>query len=291
MSFKNVKHVVIDLEALGGLADADCIITAISAVVIDGRQLGETYEQILERTQFWKLSIKDQEYTRTSQPDTVAWWEKQAHDVKLQCYLPDLERDMSPRDVLTGLNRYLTLMGVNDKTSIVWSRGTAYDIPKLLSLYEECGVSPVFSTWNVADTKTAFLCRSNGTTNVFGLGGNPKGFRKHNALHDTALEAFKLVQFFKEESDFKTVKQKVESGELPDQNLLSGEEYEKFKGIVLESIKSGSIYTKHLNEAVNNSGMDLKGTVVRSNLYKMQSEGLILSAKLGQYPQWQLVVK
>lgn len=289
MIFNKVKHIVIDLEALGGVADADCVITALSVVVIDGNRPKESYEGILGRTQFWKLSIRDQD-ERSSNPETVDWWEKQAESVKLQCYIPDLNRDKSPQVALVELNKYLIAMGVNEH-SIVWSRGTAYDIPKLLNLYESCGVKPVFNSWNVADTKTAFLCRSYGATNQYGIGGNPKGFEKHNALHDTALEAYKLALFLGERPEFKTVKQRQESGELPmstPEVITKGREI--FESAVIEHLKqNGKAYTKAFTEMCTGIGVEATGIQVRKTLYEMQGQGKIQMVKLGQYPHWELV--
>ena len=290
MSFSKKKHVIIDLEALGGIHESDTIITALSAIVVQGSS-EESYSDILARTKFWKLRISDQEYTRTSNPETVSWWEGQAPEVKLQCYIPDLERDMHPRDVLLQLNQYLLDMGVNDG-SLVWTRGTAYDIPKLLSLYAEYGIKPIFNSWNVCDSKTAFMVRSDGATTQYGLGGNPVGFQKHNALHDTALETFKLLKYFKEVSKGSSVKAKgVGVGgkvEKPVQ-MLEGNDFELFRVMVLKRLGEGNAYTKDLTDLWN-EGREVKATGVhiRNSLYKMRDAGIIKSVKEGLYSHWEL---
>jgi hypothetical protein len=287
MSFSNRKHVVIDLEALGGIGDADAIITAISAVVVSGRST-EDYKTLLGRTQLWKLSIADQESVRSQDPETVKWWEGQKEEVKVQCFYPDLNKDLSARDALLKLNQYLVQSGVNDST-MVWSRGTAYDIPKLLNLYAQCGLKPAFNSWNIADTKTAFLVRSVGATNQFGLGGNPQGFQKHNALHDTALEAFKLTKFFAEldlKVPYKPVK--ASSGVV---ECLEGASYELFSGFVCGLIlKGGKVFTKTVNDAWAELQEDsVKAIIIRNTLYKMQKDGLIKSVKDGVYSHWERV--
>lgn len=310
MSFSKKKHVVLDLEALAGMDSSSAVITAISAVVIDGWS-GESYEQILGRTQFWKLSVEAQD-ERESQPETVKWWEGQKEDVKVQCFYPDLNRDMKPRDVLIALNRYLISMGVGEH-AMVWTRGTAYDIPKLLNLYAEYGLAPAFNSWNIADTKTAFLVRSGGKTNQFGLGRNPHGFQKHNALHDTALEAFKLASYFRE-LEMKTPYQpasakatgrkgsgadrgKVEpKGKSEAGEYLQGDLFELFSGFVVgvifkakkENLKT---YTKTISDCWKNEMPEtpLKSLVVRNTLYRMQECGTIRTVKDGLYSHWEVV--
>ena len=301
MSFSKKKHVLIDLEALAGMDSSSAVITAISAVVLDGRS-DESYEQILGRTQFWKLSIEAQD-ERESQPETVTWWEGQKESVKIQCYYPDLNRDMKPRDVLIELDRYLISMGVGEH-DMVWTRGTAYDIPKLLNLYAECGLAPAFNSWNIADTKTAFLVRSGGKTNQFGLGGNPHGFEKHNALHDTALEAFKLASYFRElelnvpyqpASAKKSVGVAKVAPKQQSNECLQGDLFELFSGFVVGTIlraKADNLktYTKTVSDCWREQMPDtpLKSLVVRNTLYKMQECGLIRTVKDGLYSHWEI---
>ena len=298
MSFSKKKHVIIDLEALGGIHESDTIITALSGIVVQGSS-EESYSDILARTKFWKLRISDQEYTRTSNPETVAWWEEQAPEVKIQCYIPDLERDMHPRDVLLQLNQYILDMGVNDG-SLVWTRGTAYDIPKLLSLYTKYGIKPAFNSWNVCDSKTAFMVRSNGTTTQYGLGGNPVGFQKHNALHDTALETFKLLKYFKEVEAGAAIKPKggeakggvgkPAAAQKQDSISLEGEDFLKFREAVLKRLAEGHAYTKDLTEMWNEGlPVKVKSLHIRNSLYKMRDAGLIKSVKSGLYSHWELM--
>lgn len=296
MSFNKKKHVIIDLEALAGIQDADAIITAVSAVVVDGTSW-ETYEQILERTQFWKLSIESQEYTRTKNTETVAWWENQSEGVKIQCFYPDLNRDITPRDMLLELNQYLRTMGVDDN-SIIWSRGTAYDLPKILNMYQQEGITPAFNTWNIADTKTAFLARSGGLTNQFGLGKNPKGFQKHNALHDTALEAYKLTRYFAEVytgGSYRKTRSEMEkksrenSGEVLENDL-----YTLFSGFVVGVIlknKTEKTYTKTLSDAWKENFPEnpISSIVFRNSLYKVRDSGMIKTVKCGVYSHWEVV--
>ena len=289
MSFTKKKHVIIDLEALGGLHEADTIITAISAVVVQGSS-EESYTDILARTQFWKLRISDQEYTRSTNPETVAWWETQKESVKQQCYIPDIQKDMHPREFLLQLNRYLVDMGVNDGT-LIWSRGTAYDFPKLLNLYSEYDVKPVFNSWNIFDSKTAFMVRSNGRTNQFALGGNPVGFEKHNALHDTALETYKLLKCFKEIDAGVVAQIGSGKGAAPKAAIsLEGEDYKAFSEKVLARLAEGVAYTKDITEMWNEGGeVQASGVVVRNTLYKMRDVGLIKSVKGNLYSHWEVV--
>lgn len=290
MSFLRKKHVVIDLEALGGVHEADTVILAISALVIAGNT-DETYEDMLGRTQFWKLSTEEQVYSRGVNPETNTWWEGQKESVKEQCFYPDVNRDISPRDALIALNVYLASMGV-DEYSLVWTRGTAYDIPKLLHLYDEHGITPVFNSWNVLDTKTAFMVRSNGTTNQFGLGGNPVGFEKHNALHDTALEAFKLARYFKEVGKGASIRPQGSSAKS-EQSVayMEGDHYSAFETMVLGHLtEHQKAYTKEFNDLWLEVGT-VKATSpqIRSTLYRMRDLGKIKAVKDGLYSHWELM--
>lgn len=288
MSFLKNKHVLIDLEALGDVSESNCVVTYIAARVFDGDiAVNSDFDRILADTVSVKLCQTIQERDGLIvNPETLSWWLKQDEAVKEQCFYRKVS-DLDPEEALKRLNHYMQSQGV-DKNTTVWTRGTAYDIPKLLNLYKTYGVEPVFDSWKVADTKSVFLGRSNGYTNQYGIGGYPIGFKKHNAMHDVALEVYKLSLYFQDVNKGAWVKP---AGEKAKKAAIEGEKYEEFKLFVLNLIGSAEkTYTKDVKDgwALTETGKDFKTTDVRQMLYQMASENLIKSVKSGMYSHWEI---
>ena len=193
------RHFAVDIEALAKSEKA--IITAISCTYFNFIDDNRTYEQILENTFFTKIKMKDQaqRFGRVTDKETMEWWKKQPQEAKLNSIVPH-DDDVTLDVALTQVKKYMKDNGYDFRNSYIWTRGIAYDCPKLESACRDTGVN-VFNSWKFRDSKTFFDTVVVDAENAnFELpNGNPHGFIKHHAKHDVALDVYKMLYLFNQE--------------------------------------------------------------------------------------------
>jgi hypothetical protein len=120
---------------------------------------------------------------RHIQDETLAWWGKQAEDVREEA-LGDHDRT-GMNDMLDQLNRFL--VGSNN----IWCQGPAFDIVILENLYRQMERPTPWQFWQIRDSRT-----------LFGVHGDPrdKGAKgAHNALIDCYYQARAVQQVYKQQ--------------------------------------------------------------------------------------------
>lgn len=190
------RHFAVDIEALAKSEKA--IITAISCTYFNFVDDNRTYDQILENTFFTKIKMKDQKdrYGRVTDKETMDWWKTQPQDAQINSIIPHKD-DVTLDVALQQVKQYMKANGYDFRNSYVWTRGIAYDCPKLESACRDTGIS-VFNSWKFRDSKTFYDIVVPESTNAnFDLpNGNPQGFIKHHAKHDVALDVYKMLYLF-----------------------------------------------------------------------------------------------
>lgn len=186
------KHIVIDTETLG--VEENAVILSIGAVAFtfDG---DNNYRQYVKSGIQLKLDVEDQvrNYGRKIEDDTVSWWKKQSKEA--QEILKRTPIDYRVADAMIALNAWLKQSQYDWKTSYIWTRGNAFDIPKLESLYKNAQMKCGFNTWMVRDVRTAIdILAGTGNGLYEPRDGVPAEFVAHNSLHDAAMDAFRMVE-------------------------------------------------------------------------------------------------
>lgn len=189
-------HLSIDTETLGLRENTVVLSIGVAAFqLVPGAE--NNYEKYIRNGFHVKLSIKDQlaNYKRTIDPDTVAWWKQQVPEA--QKIVKPSEDDVDMATGLHLLNDWIKRSGYRWKESFVWSRGTYFDFPKIEHMYHQAGVKCGFNTWKIRDTRTMIDVLTGSENGQYDpVGGTPRTFLKHDALHDAAMDAYRMVEIF-----------------------------------------------------------------------------------------------
>lgn len=192
-----MKNVVFDLESLA--RDPYAVVLSIGAVVFDPGESPaneETYQRLIETGFHVKFSVEDQitKYKRNVEDETLDWWSKQSQEAR--AILKPSSEDV---DMLTGmlqLNDWLKSCGYDFQDSYCWSRGTYFDFPMFYSMYNQTNVSPGFNGWKIRDTRTMIDCLTGSRRGKYEPENRPNGFIAHDALHDAAMDAYRMIDIF-----------------------------------------------------------------------------------------------
>ena len=165
------KHIMIDLETLGTVADA--VILSIGAVKFDLDS-----DSIDNEGFYASVSVdSNMEFKRRIQEDTLIWWLKQSHDAQQVFH----EAKQSLPSALEELSDWIGDMNFN-----VWSNGADFDLPMLSHAYTQIGMETPWKFWNsncfrtykkLPGAKAAVL---------------PNSGVKHNALDDAVTQVRSL---------------------------------------------------------------------------------------------------
>ena len=168
-----MKHVMIDLETLGTVADA--AILSIGAVRFDLDS-----DAIDDQGFYASVSLdSNSEYKRRIQENTLIWWLRQP--VEAQSVFHESKQRLP--DALDGLADWMKC----DKHTCVWSNGADFDLPMLAHAFASTGKDVPWEFWNSKCVRT--YKNLPGAKNV----KIPFDGVKHNALFDAVHQA-KLVQ-------------------------------------------------------------------------------------------------
>jgi hypothetical protein len=159
--------IMLDLESLG--TRPDCAILTLGAVKFDPYTLDRFGDSL-----YLRINVDEQlALGREIQEDTLAWWSRQADDVREEA-LGEHDR-VSLSDMYKKLNKFT--VGVNN----IWCQGPAFDIVILENIYRQMGWPTPWQFWQIRDSRT-----------LFGVHGDPREKNKaglHNALEDCISQA------------------------------------------------------------------------------------------------------
>jgi hypothetical protein len=163
-----MKHVMVDLETLGNLADS--IILSIGAVKFD------LESQKYDDDGFYASISIDSNVDLGRKPveSTVVWWLGQSKEAQAVFHEPKQPLE----EALRSLSEWL---GHNKR--LVWSNGADFDIPMLNHAYSQIGLLPPWEFWNSRCVRTY--------KSLPAAARVPKPENDHNALRD----AFSQVRY------------------------------------------------------------------------------------------------
>ena len=182
-----MKHVMIDLETLGTVADA--AILSIGAVRFDLDS-----DAIDDKGFYASVSLdSNSEHKRRIQEDTLLWWLKQPLEAQSVFHESKQTLGVALDDLTDWMN--------SDDHTCVWSNGADFDLPMLAHAFTSLGKDVPWKFWNSNCVRT--YKKLPGAKNV----KVPFAGVKHNALFDAVHQA-QLVQaihakLFKDTHPFK----------------------------------------------------------------------------------------
>jgi len=179
-----MKDVMVDLETLG--RRAGCSILSIGAVAFDAEtgKLGPELYTVVKVASCEAAGLH-------TDPDTVAWWEKQNPEAQKVLKQARAARGNKALDkALIGFNEYLAQFG--PKAVRVWGNGSDFDNAILINCYAATNLAAGWEFWNNRCFRT-----------LKGMAPSIKVDRTgtyHNALDDAktqALHAIKVLQYLR----------------------------------------------------------------------------------------------
>lgn len=163
-----MKHIMVDLETLGTVADA--VILSIGAVKFD------IDSDALDNNGFYaSVSIDSNlEAKRRIQEDTLIWW--LAQDPSAQKVFHEAKESL--RSALISLGDW-----IGDGNYQVWSNGADFDLPMLAHAFTQAQIEIPWEFWNSNCFRTYKKLPQAKTVKFAGTGV------KHNALADAVNQA------------------------------------------------------------------------------------------------------
>lgn len=167
-----MKHVMIDLETLGTVADS--VILSLGAVRFDLDS-----DEIGEEGFYRSISIdSNTDYKRRVQEDTLIWWMGQSTAAQ--------KVFTEPKETLqTALCEFSDWL--SDDKAFMWSMGADFDLPMLAHAYKQHIIEIPWKFWNSRCARTYKNLPGAEKVNVQRFGTH------HNALQDAVYQA-KLMQ-------------------------------------------------------------------------------------------------
>lgn len=190
------QHLVIDTETLA-LRD-NAIVLSIAVTPFKFNESNVTYDELVERSFFVKLDAKAQgKKGRIADANTLKWWGEQPETSKVFAFNKSKE-DVEPREGLIQLKKYIKEnTEYSRNNSYVFERGMGYDTNKLDSLCEMYGLDCPLNLWRARELRTINDLVGDVDNGKWELPeGRPHNFIEHHALHDAALDAFRLIKMF-----------------------------------------------------------------------------------------------
>lgn len=185
----------IDIESLG--VESTSAILSIGACYVEDAR-ARSYQELLDNSIFIKLDVREQfeKYKRTTDGDTITWWEKQCEVAKKRSYYPRKD-DLSVEEGLTVLGEWIKSFGETD--AICWVRGSL-DQPCIDSLHKAAGIPVPFKYNAYRDIRTAldiiYPDTSNGYVEVDTercVGFTPEMVLKHSPEFDATYDLAMLL--------------------------------------------------------------------------------------------------
>lgn len=212
----NVPHLALDLETLGWSETA--VITAFAATMFHFEKDKDlTYKQIVDKTFYVKLDSKDQlrRFGRTTDKGTMDWWKKQPLEVQ-EMSIKAKPDDVKADDFVLMFKDFLIENKYDFYNSYVWTRGIAYDIPKIESFikvvadaeeensftqtlngYTKKSDKYLLNTFRARDIRTFHDLVADVDNGKWEFpDGKPSEFVEHHAQHDTAFDVLKLIHLY-----------------------------------------------------------------------------------------------
>ena len=188
---------IFDVETMG--VESTTVILSAAIVYIDATK-ANTWESLYSDALFVKFSVKDQieNYGRTVDKDTIAWWNKQCDLVKQQSFFPKKD-DLPAKHGIEILRNYIN-QHCDPENTLIWTRG-GLDQISIDSLCKAVGVDLLVRYSNYRDMRTYVdLVATNPKRGYCDIDASKypgiwdrNVVIKHNPLDDIVLDALQLL--------------------------------------------------------------------------------------------------
>lgn len=202
----HTRHIMFDIETLD--VESTAVILSVAMIPFKlnekyGTKATETYPSVdeywgnlIRRSIFVKFDAREQidNYKRTVNKPTLAFWNKQCDIVKAKSFLPNKEVDVSTELGVNTLYKHIQNLGLT-KDSRFWARGTL-DQVCFDSLCRKLGKDPIigYNHWMDVRTAISFLYddASSGYRTIPGFEKDSK-VMKHDPVQDCAYDILQLI--------------------------------------------------------------------------------------------------
>ena len=187
-----------DIETLG--KSSESVLLSLACIHFDPAEELD-WRQLKKDALFIKFDVKDQakNYQRKIQKDTLDWWNKQCHNVKIKSFITSPD-DVSLVDGMKTFTNWAKSKSTDPK-EWVWIRGNLDQIV-IDSIEMQLGIEPVFSYARYRDVRTAidFLYNTeNGYCKVDHFDFDPYvHITKHDPVDDCVFDIMMMKYGVKE---------------------------------------------------------------------------------------------
>ncbi len=162
-----------------------------------------TFKELVDRTLYLSLNQDEQiAKGRTVATDTEAWWATQSEELRIESYYPT-DEDISIIDAFAEIKRFLSRWNYNHFYSFLYARNCGFESFKIQSLNEMFlpDTKQVLNNWNWHEVKSFNYILSGGETQKWTPPNiDELGFQYHNAAHDSAMDAYRLIKLWNGEA-------------------------------------------------------------------------------------------
>lgn len=185
---------IFDLETLG-IKERNTVILSIGIVAFDIETIS-SFDQLVANGFYRKIDpVAQLKNGDAYSKETMEWWAKQSPKARALAFEPSKE-DISVEQAFREAADWIKKSGYDYKNSYVWSRGTAFDFPKIEYRFDQIGVMPI-NLWKVRDIRTAIDIMTGSTNGIYELDSEfLPNFVYHHALHDCAKDAVAMQHIF-----------------------------------------------------------------------------------------------
>lgn len=188
-------HLIFDLETLG-IKERETVILSLGVVAFTFEG-NETYDDIIKHGFYRKINATTQlKDKRPVDQGTIAWWKTQSEDAQKLAFLPSPE-DIDVKQAFRECAQWIkTSTNYDFKNSWVWSRGIAFDFPKIEFQFDDAGIDSPINLWKARDIRTMIDCLTGSSSGFYKMDNEPSNFVKHHCLHDAAHDAAVMKEIF-----------------------------------------------------------------------------------------------
>lgn len=185
-------HLMFDLETLG-VSEVDTAIISLAIVPFTFDKVS-SFQSLIDSGFYAKIDAKQQIGNGSKfDPDTIRWWRSQPYEAQQHSFIESPD-DITVEEAFSQAADFIKKSGYDFKNSFIWSRGTAFDFPKIEYRFKQIKRNPV-NYWKIRDVRTAIDCWTGSTNGQYELDVIPPHI-KHHCLHDCALDVLAMQEIF-----------------------------------------------------------------------------------------------
>lgn len=193
----NTTHLYFDLETLA-VKEPNTVILAVACVPFSFAER-KSYDDYVNAGFYRKVEAKSQILAGDSKClNTIKWWQSQDISAQKNAFLPSKD-DIDVKQAFIELADFIiTKTDYDKKNSWIWSRGVAFDFPKIEYRFDQVAneIDCPINTWMIRDTRTMIDCLTGSKNGQYRLKKEPTNFVKHHCLHDCAHDVVIMKEIF-----------------------------------------------------------------------------------------------